>query len=274
MAGRSVISYDDITLPPAASSIQPPASKKRKWNNNPTSTVQHWDDPTPSIHGGGPSNKQTKAKDKEVVFDDDEAGREDGESRELTHEEIWDDSALVDAWNAAMEEYEAYNGPDKGWKKEPVHKSPLWYNVPPKKKPSKPRMEPATPMSLNEASVSVEETDSKPINFETFVPTHDPSISDDPALEPPSISYIPTEGSVLACEAGTMISQDEAFSRALSAMYWGGYWTAMYHCQRQLSGNVIASTVTAGGNDQANVDDEDMVYEEEEEEEEFVSTQR
>ncbi|EDR08126.1 uncharacterized protein LACBIDRAFT_327429 [Laccaria bicolor S238N-H82] len=185
MAGRSVISYDDITLPPAASSIQPPASKKRKWNNNPTSTVQHWDDPTPSIHGGGPSNKQTKAKDKEVVFDDDEAEREDGESRELTHEEIWDDSALVDAWNAAMEEYEAYNGPDKG----------------------------------------------------------------------------------------TMISQDEAFSRALSAMYWGGYWTAMYHCQRQLSGNVIASTVTAGGNDQANVDDEDMVYEEEEEEEEFVSTQ-
>jgi hypothetical protein len=26
-----------------------------------------------------------------------------------------------------------------------------------------------------------------------------------------------------------MINQDEAFSRALSAMYWGGYWTAMYH---------------------------------------------
>ena len=54
-------------------------------------------------------------------------------------------------------------------------------------------------------------------------------MSDDPALEPPSISYIPTEGSVVGCEAGTMISQDEAFSRALSAMYWGGYWTAMYH---------------------------------------------
>lgn len=25
------------------------------------------------------------------------------------------------------------------------------------------------------------------------------------------------------------VSQDEAFSRALNAMYWGGYWTAVYH---------------------------------------------
>lgn len=28
---------------------------------------------------------------------------------------------------------------------------------------------------------------------------------------------------------GAMIGQDEAFSRALNAMYWGGYWTAVYH---------------------------------------------
>lgn len=28
------------------------------------------------------------------------------ESRDLTHEEIWDDSALVDAWNSATAEYE------------------------------------------------------------------------------------------------------------------------------------------------------------------------
>ena len=28
------------------------------------------------------------------------------QSRELTHEEIWDDSALIDAWNSAAAEYE------------------------------------------------------------------------------------------------------------------------------------------------------------------------
>ena len=33
-----------------------------------------------------------------------------------------------------------------------------------------------------------------------------------------------------------MASQDEAFSRALNAMYWGGYWTAVYHvCRREFS---------------------------------------
>jgi hypothetical protein len=47
------------------------------------------------------------------------------EGRELTHEDIWDDSSLIAAWNAATEEYKAYNGPEKGWKTEPVHKSPL-----------------------------------------------------------------------------------------------------------------------------------------------------
>jgi hypothetical protein len=56
---------------------------------------------------------------------EDENARDD-ESRELTYEEIWDDSALIDAWNAATEEYEAYNGPDKGWKTQPVNKSPLY----------------------------------------------------------------------------------------------------------------------------------------------------
>ncbi|KAH6917715.1 hypothetical protein BKA70DRAFT_1395395 [Coprinopsis sp. MPI-PUGE-AT-0042] len=35
------------------------------------------------------------------------------ESRQLTHEEIWDDSALISAGNAATEEYEAYHGTDK-----------------------------------------------------------------------------------------------------------------------------------------------------------------
>jgi hypothetical protein len=47
------------------------------------------------------------------------------EGRQLSHHDIWDDSALISAWDAATEEYEAYNGPKKGWKMEPVHKSSL-----------------------------------------------------------------------------------------------------------------------------------------------------
>lgn len=38
--------------------------------------------------------------------EDGEIEEEEEESRELTHEEIWDDSALIDAWNSATAEYE------------------------------------------------------------------------------------------------------------------------------------------------------------------------
>ena len=37
---------------------------------------------------------------------DADADGDDDESRPLTHEEMWDDSALVDAWNSAEAEYE------------------------------------------------------------------------------------------------------------------------------------------------------------------------
>jgi len=51
---------------------------------------------------------------------------EEEEDRELSHEEIWDDSALVNAWEAAQQEYEMFHGKDKDWKNEPVKKSRLY----------------------------------------------------------------------------------------------------------------------------------------------------
>ena len=94
MATRPLVSYDDITLP-----YQPtkPSPKRRK------------------------RNQQQSVS--EEAFADPNDGEE--ESRELTHEEIWDDSALVNAWEAATEEYEAYHGSKKAWKTETVKKAPL-----------------------------------------------------------------------------------------------------------------------------------------------------
>jgi hypothetical protein len=96
MATRSLVCYDDITPP-----YQPtkPQHKKRKRN-------------------------QQKAVPEEP-FTDPNDGEEEEESRELTHEEIWDDSALVNAWEAATEEYEAYHGSKKAWKTETIKKAPL-----------------------------------------------------------------------------------------------------------------------------------------------------
>jgi hypothetical protein len=115
---RPLVSYDDITTPyppdvtNARNSVNQPQSKKRKRNigqksqninkrqlgGQPTRYVQHWDDP------GMSSQPVSYDEDGNEEYGADEV--EEEESRELTHHEIWDDTALIDAWNAASEEYE------------------------------------------------------------------------------------------------------------------------------------------------------------------------
>jgi len=64
------------------------------------------------------------------------------------------------------------------------------------------------------------EHDSTPLNFNTFVPSHDPTL--------PNLAATDTQNPV-------DISQDEVFRNALNAMYWAGYWTAVYHVRVSLS---------------------------------------
>jgi len=99
---RPIISYDDITLPyepeppraaPAHSPSNASQSKKRKWSNQ-KGGQQHANKSTPVPVATAPPQDE----------EDEEA--ENAESRYLSSEEIWDDSALIDAWNAATEEYE------------------------------------------------------------------------------------------------------------------------------------------------------------------------
>ncbi|KAJ6573796.1 hypothetical protein DFH09DRAFT_1151105 [Mycena vulgaris] len=259
---RPVISYDDITLPyqappprnpPAGSSSNGSHSKKRKWSNQKAGPQQQANKNTAATSATYPPEEE-----------EEETGEgEDAESRYLTSEEIWDDSALIDAWNAATEEYEAFNGPDKGWKNEPVHKSPLWYNIPPTKPPKKKLK---TEEDAADAEVPRVEGDSQPLDFATFVPSYDASL----ALPTPEygeagagydFSAIPPPGASVA-------TQDEAFARALGAMYWGGYWTAVYHCHRS------AQRTDGDGGDAEDDDGEEEDAEEEAEEEAFVPTQR
>nr|GAT51254.1 predicted protein [Mycena chlorophos] len=212
---RPVISYEDITLPyddPPSSTSPAQSSRKRKWNaQKPPAVIA-----------------TVKAEDGELGDDDEE--EQDSDSRMLTAEEIWDDSALIDAWNAATEEYEALNGPGKGWKDEPVHKSP-WYNVPPNNPPPKKKRK-TVPMPTVGPTVEaeqVEEADSRPIDFASFVPAYDASLA---LPEPQAPDGVSTGAFALPVPGPSMPGQDEAFQRALGAMYWGGYWTAVYHCQR------------------------------------------
>ena len=128
---RPLVSYDDITAPqesgtrptahgrevPAPSS-NPHPPKRRKVNGKSGggagAQVQHWDDPAgqaPQMNYDDSavveSTSSSVRVEQGVVAEEEEEEEEDeDESRELTHEEIWDDSALIDAWNSATAEYE------------------------------------------------------------------------------------------------------------------------------------------------------------------------
>ncbi|KAF4623318.1 hypothetical protein D9613_001527 [Agrocybe pediades] len=296
MSTRQIISYDDITLPydppeetgstPAATTGTAPApsnssgtnhqppSKKRKKNHNKNKNKQL------RAESANRSNNNKNVPQQQYLMEAEEyeyaeGDYEEEESRELTHEEIWDDSALVDAWDAAMEEYQAYHGIDEDWKREPVKKSALWYNVPIDPSKSKASQMAAAnsqsgpSMNIPPENVNEEEADSKPLDFNTFVPTYNPHLEPStPEAEDQAQSqinrgttttghhHVPLPAAAhydytadLTSVTGQMVSQDEAFQRALSAMYWGGYWTAMYHAQRHISQTSRSSTIAAAGGD-------------------------
>ena len=79
---------------------------------HPSSSIQHWDDPGTSqdvlsYDDPTPVAHEEDPRVDEMGVEEEEAEEQEGEmSRHLTHEEIWDDSALIEAWNAANEEYE------------------------------------------------------------------------------------------------------------------------------------------------------------------------
>ncbi|KAG8736371.1 hypothetical protein FRC10_009396 [Ceratobasidium sp. 414] len=215
-----------------------PPNKRRRGNNpsrggkgwerhgNQQHRHQHWDEPGDPLPAPA-----KKPKPKRYTID-----------HELTQEDIWDDSALIEAWDAAVEEYESLNGPGKAWKEGPVHKSALWYAPPPKPQENEEEEEDDEEgeggqegevetggNALEEGGEA--EADSAPIDFNTFMPSHDPTLGSKTkiatagsTLEP----YVPTAFSVAIPDAATL-TRDEIFEKAVSASYWAGYWTAMYH---------------------------------------------
>lgn len=98
---RSVVSYDDLEqVNTAPIPALPPAKKRRRQQNKRKSSglqkFAHWDDPVENLDASLANYNYPGDRDGEAT---------DVESRELTHEEIWDDSALIEAWDAAMDEY-------------------------------------------------------------------------------------------------------------------------------------------------------------------------
>ncbi|KAG6371505.1 hypothetical protein JVT61DRAFT_9209 [Boletus reticuloceps] len=292
---------DSLPTGPQPNTHRPPMKKRKRNHHNHLKPLQHWDDPGSttvgveydeqgaSIAAGSvPVSYADDIEDEyvEEAADGDEGAAEEQEqeggeeSGPLTHEEIWNDSALIDAWNSAEAEYKvcrvsrpthtrrsppsskAYHGTSKAWKTEPVKKSPLWYNKPyTAPGPSKPKSRSKQVLPQAQAQEDGEaEPDTAPLDFNTYVPTHDPSlvIPSDTTPATQTLSFIPPPST-------RMVSRDEAFNNALSAMYWSGYWTAVYHCQSQTSGE--------NNNEPAEATEEDEI-EADEGEEDLVPAQR
>jgi hypothetical protein len=78
----------------------PGPAKKRKRNQ---ASQRHWDDPEQQS-----SALPYDEDEVDITIEEDVAvyGTEEDESRELMHDEIWDDSALIAAWESASAEYE------------------------------------------------------------------------------------------------------------------------------------------------------------------------
>ncbi|KAJ3774835.1 hypothetical protein FB446DRAFT_786545 [Lentinula raphanica] len=288
---RPVVSYDDITLPYESISAVVQETAKMTSNgdfSNRTSTPATKSSKRrkrKSRYSAAASSGNSGHNTSNGVEDDADADYlEVEESRELTHEEIWDDSALIEAWNAATEEYKAYHGPDKGWKDEPVHKSPLWYNTPPP--PSKKQktshsfppnvVDTAAPIEnsnlTSHVSTIIGRDDPQPIDGDIPVPIRDAGLSSAETIShtvPRGNAVLDSSPHYAVLHPGEKVSQDEAFKRALEATYWSGYWTAIYHSQNHkknpendsIPGQESDLTRGVGEGEDAVADDAQMVEE-------------
>lgn len=96
---------------------------------------------------------------------------------------------------------------------------PRWYAPPPK--PQEEGEEEEEDQDEEEENTGEIEhatvPDSAPIDFNTFVPLHDPTLG---------------VAQTSATHDFTKLTKDQIFEKALSASYWAGYWTGMYHVRR------------------------------------------
>ena len=90
-----------FTGPHVNHSLPGPGPAKRRKRN--PGSQRHWDDPEQQSGTLPYDDDGTEDIEEDTAIDDAE---EEEESRELTYGEIWDDSALIAAWESATAEYE------------------------------------------------------------------------------------------------------------------------------------------------------------------------
>ncbi|KAJ5949694.1 hypothetical protein N7454_001278 [Penicillium verhagenii] len=154
-----------------------------------------------------------------------------GKSKTLTHEEIWDDSSLVQSWDDAVEEYQLYHSIHaKGENVEDVLKEAEETGA----AEEFPVVESADQVDIQDGSMEVETGDSLP-----DVPAGQSEAKVAVAQSAPEGESAATE--VPKAPAGAMPMpepllaqvQDESLKRLMMAWYYAGYYTGLHEGQQQ-----------------------------------------
>ncbi|KAI0205469.1 hypothetical protein F4808DRAFT_455698 [Astrocystis sublimbata] len=136
---------------------------------------------------------------------------------QLTHNEIWDDSALIDSWDQALEEYKKYHS---------IHRNGGDVNdlLKPKQDTSDAKLDlheiaessnhgkPETPSEMKEETLNSNGQETGNVTTQQSLPR---------------ASGPPTPAGLL----GTI--QDEGLKRLLMSWYYAGYYTGLYEGQLQ-----------------------------------------
>ncbi|KAI8715764.1 SMN domain-containing protein [Fusarium sp. LHS14.1] len=136
----------------------------------------------------------------------------------LTHEELWDDSALIDSWNAALEEYKKYHSihAKGGSVRELESKS----QAATKQESSPDRLQDVELIEPEQPSTSAQEA----VNEEAS------SSRNEPQATPQGLPSFPVQavlGSV----------KDENLKKLLMSWYYAGYYTGLFEGQQQAQQN-------------------------------------
>ncbi|KAM5348658.1 hypothetical protein ACJ41O_008482 [Fusarium nematophilum] len=142
--------------------------------------------------------------------------------KNLSHEEMWDDSALIDSWNEALEEYKKYHS---------IHARGGSIRDLESKSQTTTKGEPST--EAQDAEITQSGIDSASnqgvhaVNDEVPPSARDESRGDVTSQGLPSFPIQAVLGSV----------QDESLKKLLMSWYYAGYYTGLFEGQQQAQQN-------------------------------------
>ncbi|OIW27566.1 hypothetical protein CONLIGDRAFT_438663 [Coniochaeta ligniaria NRRL 30616] len=143
----------------------------------------------------------------------------------MNHDEIWDDSALIESWNDALAEYKKYHS---------IHvKGGSVYDLPPNEPQIRPDAKPETRGSSQPMDESeVEERHETAIGDAQSDDARQGEKSLDDGARPPAVAG-PAGSGVLGPQMLLGSVQDEGLKKLLMSWYYAGYYTGLYEGQQQ-----------------------------------------